>query len=135
MTSPHQDHAVIWIDDRDARIIRFSPGPAADGEALRPLHAPRHFHVKTDDASGKAAGDPSELYRDIVKAVAGARAVLITGPSSAKTEFVKFLHRHAPDLFERVGGIETLARVTDRQLIAEGRRYFARSEQFRSRIA
>jgi hypothetical protein len=57
--------------------------------------------------------------------LAGAKEILVTGPSSAKTEFVKHLAKHAPQLLERVRRIETLANVTDGQLLAEARRFFA----------
>jgi len=66
-----------------------------------------------------------DFHRDVAKACDEAEAVLLAGPSTAKSEFIEHLHQHSPQTFKRIKGIETLARITDHQSLAEGRRYFA----------
>ena len=126
-------HAVIWIDHHEARVIHFN-ADAAEEDFVRPVHPPRHLHAKAGSASGTHVGDEPEFYRDVTKTVANAKAVLVTGPSTAKTEFIKYLHQHSPQMLDRVWGIETLARVTDHQLVAEGRRYFAKTDRTRPQL-
>lgn len=131
MTSHH--HAVIWIDHHEARIIHFNAA-AEEEEVVRPAHPPRHLYAKAGSTSGTHITDEPEFYRDVAEALDGATAVLIAGPSAAKTEFVKYLLKHSPQMLEHVSGIETLARVTDHQLIAEGRRYFAKTDRMHSQL-
>ena len=75
------------------------------------------------------------FFREVAAALKDAGEFLVAGPAAAKTEFVKFLHRDAPDLIEHLAGIETLDRVTDPQLLAEARRYFRVEDRMRPQIA
>jgi stalled ribosome rescue protein Dom34 len=106
----------------------------ADEEVTHPDHPPRHLHSRAGSASGTHASDEPAFYADIAKALANAKAILVTGPSTAKTEFIKYLHRHSPQTLDRIWGIETLARVTDHQLVAEGRRYFAKADRMHTQL-
>jgi len=117
-------HAVVWLDHHEARIIHFN-ADAADKEVVRPAHPPRHLHIKAGSASGThIAADPA-FFRDIAQACDAVPAVLLVGPSTAKTEFMAYLHQHAPRTVQHIQGVETLALVTDPQLLAAGRRFFA----------
>ena len=123
-------HAVIWIDHHEAHVLHFN-ADESDTDVIRATHSPRHLHSKAGSASGTHVRDEPEFYGELVGAVGTAQEILIAGPSSAKTEFVKYLHKHAPDTFERVSGIETMDRITDNQLLAEARRYFALADRMR----
>ncbi len=123
-------HAVIWIDHHEAHVFHFNVDQA-DAAIVHSTHSPRHLHSKAGSASGTHVTDEPEFYRDVAGAAEGAHEILIVGPSSAKTEFVKYLHKHAPGTFDRVSGIETMARVTDNQLLAEARSYFAVADRMR----
>jgi len=125
--TPHY-HTVLWIDHHEARVIHFNAN-AADEDVVRPLHPPRHLHAKAGSSAGTHLTGEPEFYREVGQAIDGAKAILIAGPSAAKTEFVKYLHEHQPQMLAHVWGIETLARVTDHQLLAEGRRYFAKADR------
>jgi hypothetical protein len=121
-------HAVVWIDHHEARVIHFN-ADAAEEERIRPADPPRHLHVKAGSPSGTHIADEPQFYRDVAKAVADAQEVLVTGPSTAKAEFLKYLHKHAPQLMERIAGVETQAQETDNQLLAEARKFFARADR------
>jgi stalled ribosome rescue protein Dom34 len=127
-------HAVIWIDHHEAHVIHFSLDQA-DENTVRPADPPQHLHSKAGSVSGTHITAEPEFYRDVAAAVTDAQEILITGPSSAKTEFVKYLHKHEHLMMDRISGIETLDRVTDNQLLAEGRRYFARTDILRPQKA
>ncbi len=116
-------HAVIWLDHHEARIIHFN-AEVSDEVTMHPAHPPRHLHIKAGSPSGTHVTFEPEFYRDIARTCDAAKAVLLAGPSTAKAEFIEYLHRHSPQTFKCIAGVETLAWVTDNQLLAEGRRYF-----------
>ena len=59
-----------------------------------------------------------------LQSVADAGAVLITGPANAKTELIKHIHQHAPQLMKIIVGVETVDHPSDAQLVAHARHYF-----------
>jgi hypothetical protein len=117
------NHAVIWIDHREARIFHFNKFEA-NSLVLHPDNPSKHIHHKANSiGSGHAAEDQNFLH-DVAMAIGGAQAVLVTGPANAKTEFVKHLHRHDPQLMERIAGVETVDHPSDGALLDHARRYF-----------
>jgi hypothetical protein len=127
-------HAVVWLDHHEARVIYFNADDA-DEKTVHPAHPPRHLHHTAGSPEGThERGDP-EYYRDVADALADARAFLITGPSTAKTEFVTWLKSQVPLMTERLASVETLPRMTDRQLVAEARRFFKGADRMRPQIA
>jgi hypothetical protein len=127
-------HAVIWIDHREARIFHFN-ADQADEAVVHASHSPRHLHSKAGSPSGTHVTAEPEFYRDVAGAVADAHEILIVGPSSAKTEFVKYLHKHDAGTFDRIAGIETMDHATDNQILAEARRYFSRADRMQPQTA
>lgn len=121
-------HAVVWMDHHEARLLAFN-AEAADETVVHPANSPRHLHHKGGNPSGDNDVEEPSFYRDIAAALGDAKEILVAGPSSAKTEFVKYLAKHMPHLLERVRRIETLDKVTDGQLLAEARRFFVRDDR------
>ena len=116
-------HAVIWIDNREARIFHFNK-TQSDSLVLHPDNPNKHIHHKANSiGSGHAAEDQNFLH-EVTKAIGNAQAVLITGPANAKTELVKHLHRHDPQMIERIAGVETVDHPSDGALLDHARRYF-----------
>jgi hypothetical protein len=60
----------------------------------------------------------------VTKALADAHDILVVGPSTAKLELLRYVHRHARALEPRIVGVETVDHPTDRQLADYVRRYF-----------
>lgn len=125
---PQHSHAVVWIDHHEARIIYFNADDA-DEHTVRPAHPPRHLHSKAGSASGTHLRGEDSYYREIAEALAEVPAFLIGGPSSAKLELVKYLHRHAPTTFEHLAGIEAMDKLTDKELVAASRHYFKAADR------
>ena len=125
--TPHY-HAVIWIDHQEAHVFHFNAGQA-DEAVVHAAHSPTHLHSKAGSISGTHVTDEPEFYGDVAKSVAESQKILIVGPSSAKTEFVKYLEKHVPEIRAHITGVETMARMTDNQIVAEGRRYFTQEER------
>jgi hypothetical protein len=118
-------HAIAWLDHEEAHVIYFSAG-LFDPRGGRPERWSRHVRASVGKACSPAAAKP-QFYFAVAEACEDAKVVLVAGLSTAKTEFVKYLHRELPEAFDRICGIETMARMTDNQLVAEARRFFART--------
>ncbi len=123
-------HAVIWIDHHEARVFHFGPAEV-DQLVLHPEHPTRHIHHKANSiGSGHAAEDHAFLHA-VAQSVAEAGAVLITGPANAKTELVKHIHRHEPNLMNAISAVETVDHPSDAALVAYARRYFQAADRMR----
>jgi stalled ribosome rescue protein Dom34 len=125
-------HAVVWIDHREARVFHFG---VTDVERLviHPDNPTHHIHHKADShamGSGHAAEDQDFLHR-VVEAIADAGAILIAGPSNAKTELVKHIHRHDPKLMSAIEGVETVDHPSDGQLVAYARHYLKAADRMK----
>ena len=126
-------HAIVWIDHHEARVIRFNADEAEES-TVQAAHAPHHLHSKRGSAAGTHAhGDPA-FFGEVVAALDGVREFILAGPASAKAEFVKHLHRHAPSLVEAMIAIQTMSRVSDGELLVEGRRLFKAADRMRPQL-
>jgi stalled ribosome rescue protein Dom34 len=124
----HHFHAVVWIDHREARIFRFGPNDI-NHLVVHPEHPTKHIHHKANSiGSGHAAADQDYLHA-VAEAVADAGAILITGPASAKTELVKHIHQHDPNLMKAIAGVETVDHPSDGALVAYARQYFRAADR------
>jgi hypothetical protein len=121
MNTPHY-HAVIWIDHREARVFHFSPGDA-ERLVLHPDHPTGHIHHKANAIGSGHASEDHAYLEAVACSVADAGEILITGPANAKTELVKHIHRHHPQLMNAIVGVETVDHPTDAQLVTYARKY------------
>jgi hypothetical protein len=64
-----------------------------------------------------------QYYQKIIRAIQGARKVLIFGPGEAKLELEKEI-RKSKELAGKIVGVETADKMTERQIAAKVRRYF-----------
>ena len=126
-------HAVLWLDHREARIIYFNVD-SHEETVIHPAHDPRHLHEKAGSAGGQHLHGEPEYFDRIIAALTPAGAFMITGPSTAKTELVAYMQKHAPQVCKRLDEVETLAKVTDKQLLAEARRHFKVSDHMTAQV-
>jgi stalled ribosome rescue protein Dom34 len=75
-----------------------------------------------DQRDARFTGHLNQYYDQIVSCIRDAESILILGPGEAKVELAKRLEKQA--LSERVVGIETVDKMTDRQIAARVRRQF-----------
>lgn len=68
--------------------------------------------------------DGEHFYHEVAHALEGVDEILVVGPSTAKLEFLKHVHKHAHPLVTRIVGVETVDHPTDGQLAAYARSYF-----------
>ena len=129
------DAAVIFLDHQGARVrfldgVELSAVTAAHID-LGELHDTFRVHDKSFAGGfGKARPDDSALFGALAQVCLRCRRVLVVGPGSAKSEFVKYLSRNNPDALARhVIGVETADHPTDGQLVARARAAFAEAAE------
>jgi hypothetical protein len=127
----------LWIDHRKAIVVAVTD----EGEELglviskvekqlrrsgdSPLKGPYESQqVPADDSRQRASTGHLNIYYDAVIASMGdAESILIFGPGEAKGELQERIEKSS--LRGRIAAVETVDRMTDRQIAAKVRRYFA----------
>ena len=127
----------LWIDHRKAIVVAVTDKGEETGliiskveKQLRrsgdsPLKGPyESLQVPADDSRQKARTGHLNLYYDAVIACLGdAESILVFGPGEAKGELKKRLEKSK--LGGRIAAVQTVDKMTDRQIAAKVRRHFA----------
>ena len=126
----------LWMDHRKAVIVVVSD----KGEEIKlivskvekqrrrsggsPLKGPYEaLQVPADDSHEREFTGHLNIYYDaVIGCIRDAEAILIFGPGEAKGELKKRMERE--ELGGRIVGIETVDRMTDRQIAAKVRQRF-----------
>ena len=126
----------LWIDHRKALIVAVSD----NGEEIKLIISKVEKQlgrsggirsttpyesqlVPADDSrERRSTGLLNIYYNAVIACIRDAESILILGPGEAKGELKKRLERNK--LGGRIIGIETIDRMTDRQIAAKVRRYF-----------
>jgi hypothetical protein len=126
----------LWIDHRKAVIVVTTD----KGEEIKlivskvekqlrrsggsPLKGPHEAsQVPADDSRERAFTGHLNIYYDaVIASIRDAEAILILGPGEAKVELKKRLE--SEELGGRIVGIETVDKMTDRQIVAKVRQRF-----------
>jgi len=119
----------LWIDHRKAVIVSLTDKV----EKTRRIISDMEKHVRFSGGAGKTStedqrdrrftGHLHTYYDRVVACIRDAGSILILGPGKAKAEFKTRLESEA--LGGRVVGIETVDKMTDRQIAARVRQYFS----------
>jgi hypothetical protein len=123
----------VWIDHRKA-VVEILAGRS---EEIRKLASKMEKHVRysgaaeqdsaEDQRDRRFQGHLNKYYDEVIALVADADSILLMGPGEAKGELAERLG-HA-ELRGRVVAIETVDKMTDRQVAARVRQYFRDSER------
>jgi hypothetical protein len=128
--------AGLWIDHRKAVIVIVSdeeeetmeirsnvekqPGRFEGVRSTEPYEAQL---VKADDSRERDfMGHLGHYYADVIAAIREAESILIFGPGEAKGELKN--HLDQAKLGGKIIAIETIDKMTDRQIVAKVREYF-----------
>jgi len=131
------DNAGVWIDHRKAMVVILSSGKervtsiasnvekhlerAGDSPLKGSYEASQ---VPADDARQRAlTAELAIYYEAVIAQVRDAGSILIFGPGEAKGELERRLIKHK--LGGLVAAVETEDKMTDRQIVAKVREYFA----------
>ena len=117
----------LWIDHRKTVIVMLSGETeeitqiASDAEHVP--YSGRAQEVKGEDQLDRQFSDHlGKYYEEVISRVRDAESILILGPGEAKGEFAKRLESEG--LGARIAGVETVDKMTDRQIAARVRRQF-----------
>lgn len=129
--------AGLWIDHRKAIIVLLTD----KGEEIKEVESNveeqiRHsggsisntgrydqFQLPADDSRERdLTGHLNIYYDNVISRIRPAKSIFIFGPGEAKTELKKRLEKD--NLAERIADIETIDKITDRQIAAKVKKYF-----------
>ena len=120
----------LWIDHRKTVIVSVTD----QGEETTLIESDMEKHVRfsggaqdvsaEDQRDRRFKGHLSAYYDRVIASVRDAESILIFGPGEAKGELGKRLGSEG--LSGRIVGIETVDKMTDRQLAAQVRQRFSK---------
>ena len=117
-------HAAVWMDHHEARIFHVT-AEGFDGSSVSAPQHHVHRHPKGPEGGHDHPADQRRYFHDVAKALEGAEEILVVGPSTAKLQFLKYVHKEQSHGLEpHIVGIETVDHPTDGQLVAFVRKYF-----------
>ena len=128
----------LWIDHRKAVIVAVTdqaeattliiskiekqPGRSGGARSITPYESQQ---VPADDTrERKFTGHLNIYYDAVIASIRDAESILIFGPGEAKGELKKRLE--GDKLGGRIVSIETVDKMTDRQIAAKVRQHFAK---------
>jgi stalled ribosome rescue protein Dom34 len=123
----------VWIDHKKAVIATI----AGKKQEIRQVTSHMEKHVRYSGAAQEDSaenqrdrrftGHLNKYYDEVIACIREADSILILGPGEAKTELEERLGEAA--LRERIVGIETVDKMTDRQIAARVRERFLKSKR------
>ena len=117
-------HVAVWIDHVHAKLFHVEP----ETFDVQKITAPAHELTRKAVEQGRHAGS-EDYYHQIADALRSADEILLLGPSSAKLDLFRHLHRHDHLVADKVLGIESSDHPTDPQIVAHVRHYFHREDR------
>lgn len=124
-------HACVWLDHREAKVFGITKVDSEEID-IHDHHSPKHIHRKADHVGLGKAETPHQFFAEIADALEPYRAILITGPGTARSEFAGYLVEHNAKIRARVWGIEPMDHPTKPELIAAARKYFRAADPMHS---
>lgn len=122
----------LWIDHRETVIVTV----AEDGEATQRIESGMEKHTRfsggsrseqgggEDQQDRQFTGHLNSYYDEVIAHLRDAESILMFGPGEAKGELEKRLA--SKGLSGRVVGVETVDKMTDRQIAARVRQRFTK---------
>lgn len=122
-------YVVLWIDHKEARVFHIHPDKIDSSTVSAPRHNIHHKHPRGLQAAKEHPADAKQFFDDVTLALEGAEQVLVVGPSTAKLEFLRYVHQYGRALEPRIVGVETVDHPTDGQLVAYAKKYFGTTDR------
>jgi hypothetical protein len=124
----------LWIDHREAVIVFFTDEGEETKRITSNIEQDVRFSAGSRSKDGWQGVSPEDMrdrrsenqlnryYDDVIACIRDAESILILGPGEAKGELEKRLE--SKKLRGRIVGIETVDKMTDRQIAAKARQHF-----------
>lgn len=137
----------IWIDQRKAYIVSVNKNTVEAEKKIEESithiesEVEKHIRLSGGSRTGKTPYGPQDIavdskiddrrkrqlqkyYQDIIRIIRDARKILIFGPGKAKQQLEKEI-RKSMELAQKVLPLETTDKMTEKQIAAKIRKYFA----------
>jgi stalled ribosome rescue protein Dom34 len=115
--------AIVWINHSEAKVFHVCPSETTR-IVIDPYDpAQRICHKANLIADGHSPLD-HEFFEEVAEAITNAKAILLTGPASAKSELFAHIVAYHYHLVERFVAIETIEHPGDCALIAVANLHF-----------
>lgn len=114
-------HAVVSINHLSAQVLQF------DVEHVEAHKVQAHAHDTRQHKSGVRA--EHEFFGEVCDQLADIREVLVTGSSTALSDFRHYVEKHRPSVALHIVGWESVDHPTEGELVAFARAYFIKREQ------
>jgi hypothetical protein len=118
-------HAVLWIDHRQARLFRLMPERV---EKLK-VHADHHHFHREQDSLGSRRERGRIFFAAVSDALGACPEVLLLGPGNARAEFLSYLKEHRPAQLPHILGNQACDDEGDEALVEKGRRFFRAADR------
>lgn len=127
----------LWIDHRKAVIV-FVKGSEEEiklvNSNIEKPHGQSGMSAPADDSrQNELTGHLNSYYDDVISSLRNAEAILIMGPGEAKGELKKRIERN--HLNGRIINVETVDKMTERQIVAKVREHFPKQSLEKSGFA
>jgi stalled ribosome rescue protein Dom34 len=117
----------VWIDHKKAVIVSITDGVEEVHAIVSDMekHAHHSGGEADDQLEHRFSNHLKEYYAKVITYIHNADAILILGPGEAKGEFEKRLR--AESFGSKVAGVESEDKMSEHQIAAKIRDYFADS--------
>lgn len=124
---------IVWLDTHEAKLFRLLPTGVTTEKIHH--HGKSHHNETLGRNHSVDQSDEGKFYADLtakLKTVAE-KEWLLAGPGIGRKHFVTYLEKNASSLLQYVKGNEAMdAKLTDNQIVAEGRKFFKHEHVFES---
>lgn len=121
---------VVWMDHEHAKLMKFLIGGKTEQHTVK-----HHQHAHHAGPTHGGHDEHTAYYKEVAKHLADAGEVLLVGPGLGKDHFQKHLTtHHHQDLAKKIVGVVAMDHPTDKQIIAEARKFFRAKDLFDSNV-
>jgi len=121
---------IIWMDSTEAKIFQLKPGGV---EAHRVTAHGKSHHTETLGRNHSIEqSDEGKFFSELCKELKTVKETewLIAGPGMGRKHFATYMEKHHPEFSKFVKGNEAMEKLTDNQIVAEGRKFFKHEHVF-----
>ena len=122
---------IIWVDTTDATLYHLSPAGVTTEKVH---HGRKNHHAESLGRNHSIAeGDEGKLHASLAAKLetVTSKEWLIVGPGMGRKHLANYLAEHSPNLIPFIKGNLALdAKLTENQIVAEGRKFFRHKHLF-----
>ena len=114
-------HAVVWLDHQSAQVLEMHAGEVKK-------HVVNAHHHNTRQHASEVRTQ-HQFFGEVCDALAGVAEVLVLGAHQTLADFRHYVDKHRPATAKQIAGWEPAERLSEGQLLAHARSYFAKYDR------